>query len=114
VRVVARGVELSCPACSGNRLHFPRSSSEPVICEDCQFVAGTLEDAQAILAGQLTRWPTQGPFDAERAAARRMRHTSEIKESQAGLRASIAETDRLVLESDKMLRRHHKECDEDI
>lgn len=26
---------------------------------------------------------------------------------------SIAETDRLVLESDMMLRRHHQECDDD-
>ena len=33
--------------------------------------------------------------------------------SQDGLRKSIAETERLVGESDKMLRRHRKECEED-
>ena len=29
------------------------------------------------------------------------------------MRASIAETERLVDESDKMLRRHRKECEDD-
>jgi hypothetical protein len=38
----------------------------------------------------------------------------EIAASQDGLRASIAETDRLVVESEKMLRRHQKERDDDI
>lgn len=43
---------------------------------------------------------------------RRDRHADEIEASQAKLRASIAETERLVGESDFMLRRHRKECDD--
>jgi hypothetical protein len=107
-------VELSCPACAGNRLHFPRNDNEPVVCEDCRITPGSLEDAKAIIEGKTRRWPLKNQSDAERAAARRKRHTSEIEASQAGLRASIAETDRLVGESEEMLRRHHKECDDDI
>jgi hypothetical protein len=45
-------------------------------------------------------------------AQRRERHTAEIEASQARLRASIAETERLVGESDEMLRRHRKENEE--
>lgn len=45
-------------------------------------------------------------------AERRARHSAEVEESQQALRNSIAETERLVDESDKMLRRHRKECDE--
>lgn len=71
---------------------------------------GTLQDAKALMAGHLEQWPTQ----SERAAQRRARHTAEIEESQSGLRKSIAETNRLVSESETMLRRHHKECDEDV
>ena len=44
---------------------------------------------------------------------RRDRHAQEVEDSQAQLRKSISETERLVDESDKMLRRHRKECDED-
>ena len=46
-------------------------------------------------------------------AARRAKHTAEVKASQANLRTSIAETERLVGESDRMLERHRKECDAD-
>jgi hypothetical protein len=42
-----------------------------------------------------------------------MQHTAEIEASQDALRKSIAETERLVGESDKMLRRHRRECEED-
>ena len=42
----------------------------------------------------------------------RDRHSAEIEASQAELRRSITETERLVGESDKMLRRHREECDE--
>lgn len=45
-------------------------------------------------------------------AKRRDRQTAEIEESQTKLRASIAETERLVGESDDMLRRHRNECDD--
>lgn len=46
-------------------------------------------------------------------AERRAQHTAEVKASQANLRTSIAETERLVGESDDMLRRHREECDAD-
>jgi hypothetical protein len=45
-------------------------------------------------------------------AKRRDRQSAEIEISQAKLRDSIAETGRLVDESDKMLRRHRKECED--
>jgi hypothetical protein len=43
---------------------------------------------------------------------RRERHCAEVEASQAALRRSISETARLVDESDEMLRRHRKECDD--
>ena len=44
-------------------------------------------------------------------ALRRDRHAAEIEASQAGLRASIKETERLMGESDDMVRRHRQECE---
>src|SRR5688572_12260068 len=40
---------------------------------------------------------------------RRERQAAEVEQSQAALRASIDETQRLVAESDEMLRRHRQE-----
>lgn len=51
--------------------------------------------------------------DKKRRADRRVKQAAEVEASQAELRKSIAETARLVGESDKMLRRHRRECDED-
>ena len=51
--------------------------------------------------------------DRKSRAERRAQHTAEVEASQANLRKSIAETERLVGESDKMLRRHRDECDAD-
>lgn len=45
-------------------------------------------------------------------AERRDRQAAEVEASQAKLRRSIAETERLVGESEKMLRRHRKENDD--
>lgn len=45
-------------------------------------------------------------------AERRERHSAEVEASQDGLRKSIAETERLVDESDQMLKRHRKECED--
>ena len=42
-------------------------------------------------------------------AKRRNRQAAEIEASQVKLRNSIAETERLVGQSDEMLRRHRKE-----
>jgi hypothetical protein len=51
--------------------------------------------------------------DKEKRAERRRQHAQEVEASVKVLRESIAETDRLVQQSDKMLRRHRKECEED-
>ncbi len=51
--------------------------------------------------------------DPTKRAERRAQHAEEIEASQAELRKSISETERLVGESDKMLRRHRQECDDD-
>ena len=46
-------------------------------------------------------------------AERREQQASQVEESQRKLKASIAQTQRLVDESDEMLRRHRRECDSD-
>lgn len=43
-------------------------------------------------------------------AERRERHAAEVEASQVELRKSISETERLVDESEEMLRRHRSEC----
>lgn len=49
----------------------------------------------------------------EKRAERRNQQAAEVEASQETLRASIAETERLVDQSDQMLRRHRKENDDD-
>jgi hypothetical protein len=51
--------------------------------------------------------------DTAKRAERRIQHEREVECSQQALRDSIAHTNRLVDESDVMLRRHRAECDED-
>ena len=51
--------------------------------------------------------------DPKKRAERRAQQAREVEESQAKLRASIAETERLMDASDEMLRRHRRELDED-
>ena len=51
--------------------------------------------------------------DRNTRAKRREQQEREIEASQKALRESITETGRLVAESDKMLRRHCKERDDD-
>ena len=46
-------------------------------------------------------------------AERRAQHDAEVEASQADLRHSIAETERLVGESELMLQRHRAESDAD-
>lgn len=43
---------------------------------------------------------------------RRERHAAEVEASQAALRESIQETERLVGKSEEMLRRHRQEHEE--
>lgn len=49
----------------------------------------------------------------DRRASRAAQQGREIEENQEALRRSIEETQRLVSESDKMLRRHRREREED-
>lgn len=51
--------------------------------------------------------------DKQKRAERRIKQAEEIEASQESLRTSIAETERLVSESDKMLSRHRKEREDD-
>lgn len=51
--------------------------------------------------------------DRKKRAERRAQHIAEVEESQARMRTSIAETERLMGESEEMLRRHRKENDDD-
>ena len=50
---------------------------------------------------------------SERRASRAAQQNREIEENQEALRRSIAETERLVSESEDMLRRHRREREED-
>ena len=51
--------------------------------------------------------------DPKKRAERRAQQAREVEESQAKLRASIAETERLMDASDEMLKRHRRELDDD-
>ena len=102
-------VDLSCTQCGSNRMRFPHSDEEPLICEDCGAEGKSPQAVQALL----TRGAGKKKIAAGARSERRARHTSEVEASQADLRKSVAETDRLVDASDKMLRRHRKECDEE-
>jgi cold shock CspA family protein len=53
------------------------------------------------------------PLLRKKRAERREQQEREVEESQSRLRANIAEADRLVCESDKMLKRHRQDCDAD-
>lgn len=50
---------------------------------------------------------------SDRRARRISQHSREIEANQEALRRSIAETERLVTESEEMLRRHRQEREED-
>lgn len=108
-----RGIALSCPKCGGNRLLFPPNDEEQVICEECGAQVQSLGSIKAFV-GRASRQAPKPGAAADRAANRRSRHASEIEASQAALRANVAETNRLIGESDKMLRRHRKEIEDDI
>jgi hypothetical protein len=104
---------LSCPRCGGNHLAFPDTDEEQVICEECGAAVQTLGSVKARLrdAAQQGR---ESRSTEQRRANRHARHEAEIEASQAALRASVAETDRLIGESEKMLRRHRQENDRDL
>jgi len=51
--------------------------------------------------------------DPKKRAERRKQHTAEIEASQDGLRRSIAEAERLVGESEKVLSLNRRACEGD-
>jgi hypothetical protein len=51
--------------------------------------------------------------DKKKRTERREQQAREVEASQAALRDSIAETQRCVDDSDAMLKRHRKECEND-
>ena len=104
-------VDLSCAKCGSNRLRFPVIDEEPVTCEDCGAAGKSLHEVKLLMAAGMPGHETSAA--PEKRAERRDRHVAEVDASQADLRDSVAETDRLVVESDKMLRRHRKECDDE-
>jgi hypothetical protein len=103
-------IDLSCAKCGSNRLRFPATDEEMVTCEDCGAAGKSLHEVKLLMSGSPKAGAGAKP---EKRAERRKRHTSEVEVSQSDLRKSVAETDRLVVASDKMLRRHRKECDEE-
>ena len=52
-------------------------------------------------------------MEKQRRRERRNQHAREVEASQEGLRKSISETQRLVSQSEEMLRRHRKEVEDD-
>lgn len=50
---------------------------------------------------------------SDRRSSRAAQQSREIEENQEALRRSIAETERLVSESENMLRRHRQEREQD-
>lgn len=93
--------DLVCAKCGSNKLTFPRSADDQVTCDDCGQQVATLAELQARVV--------EGPGGRESRSARAKRHAAEVADSHDRLRASVAETDRLILESNDMLSRHRKE-----
>lgn len=106
-------ITLFCPKCGSNRLGFPQTDEEQVTCGECGSPVQTLGSLKAIIGGDAASPPRQTKSALDKSVERRERHKSEIEASQEALRASVAETDRLLSESDKMLRRHRKEIEDD-
>ncbi len=92
---------LVCAKCGSNRFKFPKSADDAVKCEDCGEQVGTLADLQAKAAN--------GGKRGESRTQRGQRHAAEVAKSHEDLRASVAETDRLIVASNEMLRRHRQE-----
>lgn len=108
----ATSMALSCPRCGGNHLAFPEADKEQVTCEDCGAAVQSLGSIKARLHNA-TQQGAKARGAKGRRADRQARHQAEIEASQAALRASVAETDRLIGESEEMLRRHRREDDSD-
>lgn len=96
--------DLVCATCGSNRFKFPRSADDAVSCEDC----GT----PVALLGELQDKIANGGKSPETRRQRSARHSREVADSHERLRASVAETDRLIVASNEMIRRHRREDQE--
>jgi hypothetical protein len=103
--LVKKMSDLVCANCGGNRFMFPKSAEEQVKCDDCDEPVATLHELQARIV--------RGPSHKESRAARAVRHAAEVADSHGKLRASVAQTDRLIVASDEMLQRHREENDDE-
>jgi ribosomal protein S27E len=92
---------LVCLACGSNRFRFPRSVDHEVKCEDCGHPVATLAELQDKIAN--------GHKPGETRDDRVKRHSREVANSHEQLRASVAETDRLIVASTEMIKRHRRE-----
>jgi len=93
--------DLVCAKCGSNRFKFPKSVTDAVKCEDCGTPIASL--------GELQETIVNGNGHGESRDDRLRRHAKEVADSHEQLRASVAETDRLVVASNAMIRRHRKE-----
>ena len=92
---------LVCAKCGSNRLKFPKSAADAVKCDDCGHTVASLAELQEKIVN--------GDDSAETPAQRRRRHAREVAESHDQMRASVAATDRLIVASHDMMKRHRKE-----
>jgi uncharacterized Zn finger protein (UPF0148 family) len=102
--MTSRFPDLACPKCGSNRFKFPKTSSGSVRCDECGHEVASLDALQSQIVAKAN--------GSESRAHRARRHASEIAESHDKLRASVAETDRLIVASNAMLKRHRQESDD--
>jgi hypothetical protein len=93
--------DLACAQCGSNRFMFPKSADDAVRCEDCGTRGASLKELQATI--------TNGGHLVESRQQRIARHAREVADSHEQLRASVATTDRLIVASNEMIRRHRQE-----
>jgi len=96
--------DLVCAKCGSNRFRFPKSATGVVKCEDCGREVATLGELQDKIAN--------GKSEHESRNQRLERHAREVADSHEQLRASVAETDRLIVKSNEMIQRHRREDEE--
>lgn len=74
---------------------------------------GSSRPSFAVEASEPLGNPAVNGAKSDRRSSRAAQQSREIEENQEALRRSIAETERLVSQSEDMLRRHRRERDED-
>jgi len=100
----SRFPDLVCPECGSNRFKFPKTSSEALRCDECGHEVASLDALQSQIVAKAN--------GKESRADRARRHAAEIADSHEKLRASVAQTDRLIVASNAMLKRHRQESDD--